>query len=183
MASPTIEERQKSETLAETKSIQSTPRGKSREWVWILILLALGYAGWHYRSYFTGAPAASSNGGGSARGGGGTVPVAVSSAVRGDVPVYLRNVGTVTAFNTVTVHTRVDGQLMSVAFTEGQFVHAGDVLAEIDPRPYQVQLEQAQGQLAHDTALLNDAVLNAARYTSLANEGVVSKQQADTQQA
>ncbi|HLW98491.1 MAG TPA: MdtA/MuxA family multidrug efflux RND transporter periplasmic adaptor subunit [Candidatus Acidoferrales bacterium] len=183
MASPTIEERQKSETLAETKSIQSTPRGKSREWVWILILLVLGYGGWHYRSYFTGAPAASSNGTGSGRGGGGAIPVAVAAAVRGDVPVYFRNIGTVTAFNTVTVHTRVDGQLDSVAFTEGQFVHAGDVLAEIDPRPYQVQLEQAQGQLAHDLALQKDALVNAARDATLAKEGVISQQTADTQQA
>jgi membrane fusion protein, multidrug efflux system len=183
MASPTIEERQKSETLAETKSIQSAPRGKSREWVWILILLALGYAGWHYRSYFMGAPAASSNGTGSGRGGGGAIPVAVAAAVRGDVPVYFRNIGTVTAFNTVTVHTRVDGQLDSVAFTEGQFVHAGDVLAEIDPRPFQVQLEQAQGQLAHDLALQKDALVNAARDATLAKEGVISQQTADTQQA
>jgi multidrug efflux system membrane fusion protein len=183
MASPTTEERQKSETLAETKAVQSTPRGKSREWVWILILLVLGYGGWHYRSYFMGAPAASSNGTGSGRGGGGAIPVAVAAAVRGDVPVYLRNIGTVTAFNTVTVHTRVDGQLDSVAFTEGQFVHAGEVLAEIDPRPYQVQLEQAQGQLAHDTALQKDALVNAARDATLAKEGVISQQTADTQQA
>lgn len=183
MASPTFEERQKSETLAVTKPVQSDPRGKSREWVWILILLALGYGAWHYRSYFMGAPTASSNGTGSGRGGGGSIPVAVATAVRGDVPVYLRNIGTVTAFNTVTVHTRVDGQLDSVAFTEGQFVHAGDVLAEIDPRPYQVQLEQAQGQLAHDLALQKDAQVNAVRDATLAKEGVISQQTADTQQA
>lgn len=183
MASPSIEEREKLEISVQTKSMPPTPRRKSREWVWILVLVALGYGGWHYRGYFLGAPAASTNSGGSGRGGGGPIPVAVAKVIRGDVPVYLRNIGTVTAFNTVTVHSRVDGQLMSVAFTEGQFVQAGQVLAEIDPRPFQVQLEQAQGQLAHDTALLNDAVLNAARYSSLAKEGVVSKQVADTQQA
>jgi len=183
MASPTTDEREKLEISVQTKSMPPTPRRKSREWVWILILLALGYGGWHYRGYFFGAPAASTNSGGSGRGGGGPVPVAVAKVIRGDVPVYLRNIGTVTAFNTVTVHSRVDGQLMSVAFTEGQFVQADQVLAEIDPRPFQVQLEQAQGQLAHDTALLNDAVLNAARDSSLAKEGVISKQVADTQQA
>ncbi len=183
MASPTMEDRQNPSVSAVANSVSSSPRRRSRGWVWLLVLAAVAYAGWHYRGYFFSEPAASTTGGNSGRGGGGPIPVAVAPAVRGDVPVYLRNIGTVTAFNTVTVHSRIDGQLMNVAFTEGQFVHAGDVLAEIDPRPYQVQLEQAQGQLAHDTALLNDAILNAARLSTLAKEGVISRQQADTQQA
>ncbi len=109
--------------------------------------------------------------------------MSIATAVRGDIPVYLRNIGTVTAFNTVTVHTRVDGQLINVAFQEGQFVHAGDLLAELDPRPFQMQLEQAEGTLAHDTALLNDAKANLARYAELYKEGVIPKQQYDTQGA
>src|SRR5262249_45723453 len=79
-----------------------------------------------------------------------SIPVTVGPARTGDMPVYLTGLGSVTAFNTVTVRSRVDGQLVKVAFTEGQFVHEGDLLAEIDPRPFQVQLAQAEGQLARD---------------------------------
>jgi multidrug efflux system membrane fusion protein len=100
-----------------------------------------------------------------------------------DVPYYVTGLGSVTAFNTVTVHTRVDGQIMQVHFTEGQFVHAGDVLVEIDPRPYQVALAQAEGQLAKDVASQNDAKVDLARYQQLWQEGVIARQQLDTQAA
>jgi membrane fusion protein, multidrug efflux system len=83
----------------------------------------------------------------------------------------------------VTVHTRVDGQIMQVFFKEGQLVHAGDVLIEVDPRPYQVALDQAQGQLAKDVASQNDARVDLNRYQTLWQEGVVARQQLDTQQA
>src|SRR5207253_3198618 len=101
-----------------------------------------------------------------------TAPVNV-----GDIPVILRGLGSVTAFNSVAVKSRVDGQLIGIHFTEGQFVKQGDLLAEIDPRPFQVQLEQAQGQLARDQAQLNDAKVNMARYEALWNEKVIAKQQ------
>jgi multidrug efflux system membrane fusion protein len=111
------------------------------------------------------------------------VPVIVAAAQRGDLPVYFNGLGTVTAFNTVTVHSRVDGQLVNVAFREGQFVHEGDLLVQIDPRPFQVQLEQAQGQLAKDQAQRKDAQVNFERYKLLFDEGVIPQQQLDTQGA
>ena len=111
------------------------------------------------------------------------VPVGVASAKSGEMPVFLEGLGSVAAFYTVTVHSRVDGQLMSVAFREGQYVHEGDLLAQIDPRPYQAQLEQAQGQLAKDQALLDNANLDLTRYKDLIAENAIPKQQLDTQAA
>src|SRR5277367_4718833 len=111
------------------------------------------------------------------------VPVAAVAATQGDLNQYINAIGTVTAYNTVTIKSRVDGQLDKVNFTEGQIVKAGDVLAEIDPRPYQVQLEQAQGSLAKDVAQRKDAQVNLDRYKLLFNEGVIPKQQLDTQDA
>ena len=119
-----------------------------------------------------------------------TIPVVAATARAGDMPVYLQGLGTVTAFNTVTVKTRIDGQLIGVHFKEGQFVNKGDVLAEIDPRPYQVALEQAQGALAQaqgnlakDQAALKDAEVNYERYQQLYKEQIIAKQQLDTQGA
>jgi multidrug efflux system membrane fusion protein len=162
-----------------------SPAPKSRAWLWILILAALAAGVWYYRSRSTSQ--AQDNSTAAAKGRSGTgqggfvVPVVVAPAQLGDLPVYFNGLGTVTAFNTVTVHSRVDGQLISVAFKEGEFVHEGDLLAQIDPRPFQVQLEQAQGQLAKDQASRKDAEVNFERFKLLFNEGVIPQQQLDTQ--
>jgi membrane fusion protein, multidrug efflux system len=111
------------------------------------------------------------------------VPVEAAPVVRRDVPVELTGLGTVQPFNTVTLHTRVDGQLQKIRFTEGQEVKAGDVLAEIDPRPFQAQLDQAQGKLAQDEAQLANARRDLARFEPLAQKQDVSRQQLDTQKA
>lgn len=111
------------------------------------------------------------------------IPVTVAAVGRADVPVVLNALGTVTSLRTVTVRSRVDGQLLRVNFREGQMVKAGDLLAEIDPRPFQVQLEQAQGQLARDRALLENARLDLERYRTLVAQEAASAQQLDTQQA
>ena len=111
------------------------------------------------------------------------VTVAAATAYRGNVPVYFDGLGSVVAYYTVTVRTRVDGQLMSVHFREGEDVREGDLLAEIDPRPFQVQLEQAEGQLARDQASLANARVDLERYRTLLAEDAVPKQQLDTQGA
>lgn len=111
------------------------------------------------------------------------LPVAVANVSRTDLPVRLTALGSVTAFNTVTVRPRVDGQLMRVMFREGQLVNRGDLLAEIDPRPFQVQLEQAQGQLAKDQAQLASARVDLARYQTLLTQDSIARQNVDQQQS
>src|SRR6266849_7560729 len=111
------------------------------------------------------------------------VSVAVAPVQRQDVPVYLTGLGSVTAFNTANIKSRVEGQIVQVNFSEGQNVWQGELLILIDPRPYQAQLEQAQAQLFRDQAQLRDAKLNLDRYTSLIPSGSISRQQVDTQRA
>jgi multidrug efflux system membrane fusion protein len=109
------------------------------------------------------------------------VSVATVAAAKGDLHVFLTGLGSVTPLNTVTVRSRVAGELVKIDFTEGQLVKAGDLLAEIDPRPYQAALEQAEGQLARDQAQLDDARLDLARYQNA--EAAVTQQQIDTAKA
>jgi multidrug efflux system membrane fusion protein len=153
----------------------------SRRWAWIPVLVVVVWAAyWLLAASGTREPAAAEPGARPVNQG---VPVVAQAARQGDQPVYLSGLGSVTAFNTVTVKSRVDGQLVKVAFEEGQLVHEGDPLAEIDPRPFEVQLTQAEGQMARDQAQLKDAKLTLARFHELFTQGVISKQELDNQEA
>src|SRR5208283_2135113 len=161
---------------------QPEEKHRSLWWLWLLLLGVIGYGGyrgWQFVQTSKPAPSAGPAGRMALR----PTPVVAIAARSGDLPVYLRGLGSVSPFNTVTVRSRVDGQIMKVAFTEGQLVHEGDLLLEIDPRPFQVQLEQAQGQLARDRAQLADAKVNLDRYKALYEAKVIPKQQLDTQDA
>jgi membrane fusion protein, multidrug efflux system len=114
---------------------------------------------------------------------GAPIPVVVAESKVEDLPVYLTGLGTVTPLNTVTVRSRVDGQLLRVAYKEGQLVKEGDLLAEIDPRPFQVQLTQAEGQLAKDQAGLANSKTELARFQNLYDQQLLSKEQLDSQVA
>jgi membrane fusion protein, multidrug efflux system len=160
---------------------QKTPSKKRRSWLWLLLLVSLGTGGyWLVRQRLHKPPASPQA---AARSASPSVPVAVAAARKGEVAIYLNGLGSVTAFNTVTVKSRVDGQLVRVVFQEGQFIQQGDLLAEIDPRPFEVQLAQAEGQLARDQAQLNNAKVDLARYQALFKEGTIPRQQLDTQAA
>ena len=155
-------------------------RPRSRRWLMVvlclLVVAGIGYAIWFW-------PGGSANQAAHNRNANQPVPVLVAPAEQKDVPIYLEGLGTVQAFNTVTVKAMVDGPLNSVNFTEGQDVKKGDVLAQIDPRTYQAAFDQAVAKKAQDEAQLANARLDMARYTKLAANNYSSGQQADTAKA
>jgi multidrug efflux system membrane fusion protein len=112
-----------------------------------------------------------------------TVPVVAGTVTSGDVPIYLQGVGTVIAYNTVIIRSQIQGQITKINFTEGQAVKTGDLLAVIDPRPYQAQLDQANANRARDEAQLTNAQSNLKRYTTLGNQGWATPQLVETQTA
>jgi len=155
---------------------------KSRSIVWVLLIAAvggLGYFGWQ-RYHGADAAAKAENGQKSAAGAP-AVPVTIAPVVKADFPVYLTGLGTVQGFNTVLVRTRVDGAIDKVAFKEGQVVNQGDLLIEIDPRPYQATLDQANAKKLQDEANLANANLDLDRYTKLGE--FATRQQTDTQRS
>jgi multidrug efflux system membrane fusion protein len=160
------------------------PQRRGRRWLWLVpVLLLIGaIAGvWFWTNRTADQSPATKGGRGDAAGR--PTPVVATPARKGSIDVYLNALGTVTPRNSVTVRSRVDGQLMRVAFKEGQLVKSGDLLAEIDPRPFQVMLEQAQGQMAKDQALLRNAQVDLERYRTLLAQDSIAKQQVDTQES
>ncbi|HKB83893.1 MAG TPA: MdtA/MuxA family multidrug efflux RND transporter periplasmic adaptor subunit [Burkholderiales bacterium] len=155
-----------------------------RWWVWLLVFCIIGGTAWFvFAKPEGGKPAGGPQGGGKAgmNGANRPQPVMTAAARTGDINLYLNGLGTVIPLNTVTVRTHVDGELSAVMFREGQAVKQGDLIAQIDPRPYQVQLEQAQGTMARDQALLKNAQADLERYRTLFEQDSIAKQQLDTQ--
>jgi membrane fusion protein, multidrug efflux system len=147
----------------------------------VLVVLGLGYLAWReYGPAAQGAPkqAASARSGGP---GGGPVPVVAVPAATGAMDIIVNGLGTATPLRTVTVRTRVDGELVRVLFQEGELVKQGQLLAQVDPRSFQVALSQAEGQLARDRALLENARVDLERYKTLFAQDSIAKQQVDTQ--
>jgi membrane fusion protein, multidrug efflux system len=179
---------QANEHVAAVEQQNGAAKKRSSGWIWLVLLILVGaggYYAWRSTQGQTVAGAGAPRGGraGGRNQGGGTVPVVVASVARQNLPLYLDGLGSVQAFYTVTLKSRVDGEMMEVDFKEGQEVKKGDLLAVIDPRPYQVALAQAQANLAKDQAQLADATLNAGRYDQLVKQGVIPQQQYDTQKA
>ncbi|EOY4399415.1 MdtA/MuxA family multidrug efflux RND transporter periplasmic adaptor subunit [Klebsiella michiganensis] len=165
---------------------------KSRWAAVLVVAIVAGAAYWFWQgreAANSGAPTATGarqqgpGGGRPGRFGAALAPVQAATATSEAVPRYLSGLGTVTAANTVTVRSRVDGQLLAIHFTEGQQVKAGDLLAEIDPSQFKVALAQAEGQLAKDRATLANARRDLARYQRLVKTNLVSRQELDTQQS
>ena len=161
------------------------PKRRRSTWIWILLLVLLGAAAYYFWSKHTTAPASESSGTASGRRGQGsanaTAPVDAAKAVKGNIGVYVTGLGAVTPIYTVTVKTQVNGQLMQVLYKEGDMVKKGDTLAEIDPRPYQAQLTQYEGQLIRDQATLDNARIDQARYETLIKSNAIPEQQLATQ--
>ncbi|HEY0524169.1 MAG TPA: MdtA/MuxA family multidrug efflux RND transporter periplasmic adaptor subunit [Stellaceae bacterium] len=159
-------------------------RRRTRIAAWSLLFVALlaGAAWYYFRPHEAAAPQPQTARAGR-YGNTGPMPVGAATAERGDMPIQLSGLGTVTPLATVTVRTQINGQLVQVFFREGQTVQKGDPLAEIDPRPYQLALDQAQGALLRDQALLANAQIDLARYQTLLKQDSIARQQVDTQQA
>ena len=184
----TLDRQDVQETMPSYQMTEAPPPGKPKRygWLWLVILVLVGLGVYYYfRSQANSAKAASdsaqSPGGRSGRGSG-AIPVDAARARKGDIGIYDTGLGSVTPIYTVTIKSQISGYLMQVLYQEGQTVRKGDLLAEIDPRPYQVMLEQAQAGLARDQANLENAKVDLTRYQTLAPLKAIPEQQLATQE-
>ncbi len=167
------------QTENEDKESSSTPHQpvsrSGHGWIWLLILLLIGggYYFYHRRQVKSVKPAQTEAQP--------AVPVNVATVKKGDIGNYVTGLGAIVPLHTVTIRSRVDGQLLRVNYREGQIVNRGDLLAEIDPEPFQAQLTEAQGQYDRDQALLKNAFVDLDRYKMLYSKDAIPKQQLDTQ--
>jgi membrane fusion protein, multidrug efflux system len=164
----------------------SRPPSKLR-FLWWLVLAALAFAAYKYwpriQSVLNAPPPATKSAKKGGKGGGGASPVVATRTRRGNIPVYFSTIGSVTPIYTTIVQSRVVGELMTVNYKEGDLVKKGDVLMEIDPRPFQVQLDQAEAQLLKDQAILKNAITDQDRYNTLLKQNAIPEQTKVTQDA
>jgi multidrug efflux system membrane fusion protein len=177
----------------EREELREKRRPKSHLWIWIavaVIAAAVIFLVHRTRSKQAsgskgaagaGAAGAGTSGGRSGRGQQGPAAITVGQAKTGDINIYVDALGTVTPTNTVTIYSQITGRVMAVYYREGQLVHKGDPLVDIDPRPYQATLTQAQGTLAHDKAVLAEAKIDLERYQAAFARNAIAKQQLDDQ--
>ena len=168
-------------TPAESAQPGKAKPSRRRRWLWLCVLLVLGVVGYFWWSKVADAKAA--NAAKAAAKGPPPIPVVAAASHKGDIGVYYSGLGAVTPLATVTVRSRVDGQLMSVRYREGDTVQKGDLLAEIDDGPYRAALTQAEGQLMRDQAALENARIDLIRYQQLVPQKAIPEQQLATQQA
>jgi membrane fusion protein, multidrug efflux system len=162
-----------------SKKPEEPAKQRSFAWVWIVLILLFGLVGFrYYQNKQSAAQAAKQKAAAAQRG----VPISTTTATKGSIGVYINALGTVTPVYTATITSRVDGQINSVNYREGQMVHKGDILLQIDPRPYQAALTQGEGTLAHDQALLAEARIDFNRYQEAFNRNAIAKQQLDDQE-
>jgi multidrug efflux system membrane fusion protein len=170
-----------------TKHAPPPPKRKSssKVWVWLLLLALVAVGAYYFwsRKNAGGADSAGATAAQSQKKGFGAIPVVAAKARKGNIPVYLVNLGGVLPVYTVTVRSRVDGQLMEVHYKEGDIVQKGSPIIEIDSRPYDAALVQAEGQLIRDQALLDNAKIDLARYKTLLDQNAIPEQQLATQEA
>ena len=185
MSTPSTIER--SDEVQVHPPVSPEPPGKERRrrwWVWLLVVAVLAYGAYRIRKGMVAPQAATVSAPGSRPGRDfGAVPVVAVQATKGDIGVYFTGLGAVTPIHTVAVKSQIAGYLMQVLYKEGQIIHQGDALAEIDPRPYQVMLENAEAGLLRDQASLDNAKVDLKRYQTLVPVRAVPEQQLATQEA
>jgi multidrug efflux system membrane fusion protein len=169
---------QKSTDTTDHSTSAPDAAGNNRKWKWALIVVIILGAGTFYFLRQSKQRASNIQADPAPR----AVPVSTAAAKKGDIGVYINALGTVTPVYTDTITSRVQGEIVKVYYQEGQLVHKGDPLLDIDPRPYQAQLNEVEGQLAHDQALLNEAKIDLSRYQSAYEQNAIAKQQVDDQE-